>query len=464
MQRAGQRRQARVRAEQVAQQLRSGVRRQRGQWHLPIPGLLHPLGAVLGPEVQQQQASAPGPRVHQVRNELATWRVEPVQVLDHRHRGLLGALNHPPQHADEQALTRLRADDRRGPCRIANTQELEERRQRFTQRRIEQDDAAGDLFTRHAIVVRHGDVEVGAEYLENRQEGNVPAMRDRAPDEHARSARTTSLEELEAQAALAGARFGHHTNHLSRTRACRLEGVLEGADIGRAPDESRQAAPPGYVEARTCAANADKAVHVHRLCDTLDAEFAEVVQGDIAASQCRGGPTHETGVGFGETLHALREPHGVALRRVVHAQVVADAAHHDFARIDADACREADAVLTPHLYGIARQRVAQGERGVACALCMVLMRDRRPEQRHDAVAGVLVHRAFEAMHALGEDREEALEDAVPFLGVELFGEHHRALHIGEQHRHLLALALERRARLQDAVGEVLWCVRRRRTL
>jgi hypothetical protein len=36
---------------------------------------------------------------------------------------------------------------------------------------------------------------------------------------------------------------------------------------------------------------------------------------------------------------------------------------------------------------------------------MVLVRDRGTEQRHDAVARVLVYRALEAVNALGEDRE-----------------------------------------------------------
>src|SRR6185295_10084068 len=38
---------------------------------------------------------------------------------------------------------------------------------------------------------------------------------------------------------------------------------------------------------------------------------------------------------------------------------------------------------------------------------------------------------------------------------ELAGEVHRALHVGEENRHLLALALDGRARGEDFVGEVL---------
>ena len=45
--------------------------------------------------------------------------------------------------------------------------------------------------------------------------------------------------------------------------------------------------------------------------------------------------------------------------------------------------------------------------------------------------------------------------AVPLFRIELLGQLHRALHVGEQHGHLLALALERGLGLQDLVGEVL---------
>ena len=78
---------------------------------------------------------------------------------------------------------------------------------------------------------------------------------------------------------------------------------------------------------------------------------------------------------------------------------------------------------------------------------MILVRDRRAEQRHDAVAGVLVDDALEAMHAVGEDLEEAVHDRAPLLRIELLGQLHRALHVGEQHGDLLALAFEGGLRL-----------------
>src|SRR5439155_21803276 len=52
----------------------------------------------------------------------------------------------------------------------------------------------------------------------------------------------------------------------------------------------------------------------------------------------------------------------------------------------------------------------------------------------------------------------AAHDPVPVLGVELLGEVHRALDVGEEDGHLLALALKGAARGQDFLGETLWRV------
>ena len=59
--------------------------------------------------------------------------------------------------------------------------------------------------------------------------------------------------------------------------------------------------------------------------------------------------------------------------------------------------------VAAQLGGVAAQLVAQMQRRVAGALGVVLVRDRRAEQGHDAVAGELVDRALEAVDALAED-------------------------------------------------------------
>jgi hypothetical protein len=133
--------------------------------------------------------------------------------------------------------------------------------------------------------------------------------------------------------------------------------------------------------------------------------------------------------------------------------------------VDPHARREVDAALEPQPVGVGAQvgaqPLAQVQGGPAGAPGVVLVCDRRAEERHDAVAGVLVDGALEAVHAVGQDLEEAVEDPVPRLGIDSLGELHRALHVREHHRHLLALALESGLRVQDLVGEVLGGVRAR---
>ncbi len=94
------------------------------------------------------------------------------------------------------------------------------------------------------------------------------------------------------------------------------------------------------------------------------------------------------------------------------------------------------------------------KRGITRALGVILVRNWRTEQGHDVVAGVLIDGAFEPMHAIGQNREEAIEDLVPLFGVELSSQFHRTLHIGEQHRDLFAFTFERGLRLQNLFSEV----------
>ena len=102
------------------------------------------------------------------------------------------------------------------------------------------------------------------------------------------------------------------------------------------------------------APGADETVDAHRLGDALHAELAEILELEVAARRAPPSPRQIAGIGRRERLHALRKADGVALRRVVHAQVVADRADHDLARVDAHAGREADAVLALHLGRVAR--------------------------------------------------------------------------------------------------------------
>ena len=113
------------------------------------------------------------------------------------------------------------------------------------------------------------------------------------------------------------------------------------------------------------------------------------------------------------------------------------------------------AVGAPHLLRVAVDARLHVERGVAGADGVVLVGERRAEERHDPVAHDLVHHALVLVDGLDHALEHRVDEVARLLGVAV-GQHlHRALEVGEDHRHLLALALEHGLGVQDALGQVL---------
>ena len=93
---------------------------------------------------------------------------------------------------------------------------------------------------------------------------------------------------------------------------------------------------------------------------------------------------------------------------------------------------------------------------------VVLVGDRRAEQRHDAVAEELVDRALVAVDLGQHQLEGAGHEGVDVLGIEALGDRGEAGDVHEEHRDLLALALDRALGREDLLGEVLGGVGRGR--
>ncbi len=83
---------------------------------------------------------------------------------------------------------------------------------------------------------------------------------------------------------------------------------------------------------------------------------------------------------------------------------------------------------------------------------MVLQRQRRAEQSHDPVAHHLIDGTLVAVHRFEHACEHGIEQSTGLLRVAVGEQLHRALEVGEEHCHLLALALDRMFRQQDALG------------
>ena len=104
---------------------------------------------------------------------------------------------------------------------------------------------------------------------------------------------------------------------------------------------------------------------------------------------------------------------------------------------------------------VLRDRLLHPQRRVARPHRVVLVGERRAEERHDAVAHDLVDRALVAVDGLHHPLEHRVEELPRLLGVAVGEQLHRALEVGEEDRDLLALAFEGGLGVEDAFGEVL---------
>ena len=141
--------------------------------------------------------------------------------------------------------------------------------------------------------------------------------------------------------------------------------------------------------------------------------------------------------------------------RVVHVEIAADGAHDDLAGIQPDADLQVHAVGIEDALGMALHPLLHAQRRVAGAHGVILVGEGRAEQRHDPVAHHLVDGALVVVDGLHHVLEDRVEELARLLGIAVGEQLHRALEVGEQHRHLLALAFECRLGGQDLSARCL---------
>jgi hypothetical protein len=359
----------------------------------------------------------------------------------------------PLQDTVDTLLPLLGVDRGRRVRRVRHAEQVEDERQHLTEALVHQEQPAGDPCAGRLGTVAIPDLVEGAPHLQYGEHRDRLPVRDAASLEDRDPARATALDELGAQARLADARLGDDANHLTAAAARALESGDERGHFTVAPDERGEPAGPRAIETGAERPHGLEIEEPDRLTHALDRNPAQILELEVPLDEPRR-VLRETDVPrLGERLHALREADDVSVGRELHVQVVADSPDYDLARVEPDADRERHAVLGADLARVRAGGVTQTERRVAGALRVILVGDRRAEERHAAVPGELVDEPLEALDAVAEDAEEALHDLRPRLGVELLRQLHRALHVGEEDGDLLALALDRGFRLADLLGE-----------
>jgi hypothetical protein len=237
------------------------------------------------------------------------------------------------------------------------------------------------------------------------------------------------------------------------------EQVLQLRELALAADERGQAALHGHLEAGAAALRSYHLEGAHRRLVSLDPQLAQVAGLEESLDRSMRGLRDQHRPRRAERLETRGHVRRVALGRVVHPQVVADPPDHDRAGVEPDAHAQADdAVARLEVAPVVSERALNPEGGVHRPARTVLVGDGRAEQRHDAVAPILVDRPLEAMDLGGDPLEAALHDAVDVLGVELLSDRSEASAIREQHGDYAPLTLEGAATGEDLLSEVLGCV------
>jgi hypothetical protein len=263
------------------------------------------------------------------------------------------------------------------------------------------------------------------------------------------------MRDLPDEAGLPDARLTHDRHDLTTAGAGGPEHQAQLFQLGIAPHEPCETSGRGGVEPRAQRAGRDHLEDVDRRVEALDRHRPEGLDLDEALRDSKGVGRQQDGTGVGKLLHAGGEVRGLSDGRVIHVEVAADGADDDLSGIQADPDLHLDAMGAANLLAVAADRSLHVERRVAGAHRMVLMGERRPEERHDAVAHHLIHGALVAMDGLHHEREDGIEDLSRLLGVTVGEQLHRPLEVGEEDGHLLALTLQRGLGVDDPFGEVL---------
>src|SRR5215471_17271711 len=263
-----------------------------------------------------------------------------------------------------------------------------------------------------------------------------------------------ALDELVTEAALSRPRLPGHQDDSGPTGSGFAQGPLEQRELALAADEAREAARPGTVETALDPARTAQLEHAHGNARPLEALFSPVEEVEEARGEARGLLGHRDAARGGQLLHPGGEADDVPLRGVVHAQVVADPAHDDLAGVETHPHRELEPALAPHVFGERAEVARQIQSGSTRTLRMVLVGNGGAEERHDAVTRVLVDGPLVSVNAAREDPEQAIEEAMPFLGVDALCQLHRAHDVGEEDGDQLALAPERVLGCEDLLGEM----------
>ena len=327
-------------------------------------------------------------------------RVEPVQVLEDQQHGLLVSLRRAvvaPEHLEHPGAPSVGTQARWGSGSGSGTSRKSNSRPRSASRsgsRAEQ--PVGDLRPDLGGASRIVDAEVVAQEAQDRQQRDRLGVRDPGGPTHRHAEVDGMARQFLAQPRLLPAPASPTMPTTCAAPGLRVvQGRPQRGEFGIPPDQPRR---PGRRRARRRRAPRGRAQpeHVHRIGSALHRRSA---RGRAVANVP---PTSPAVCSVSRPSPAPRADSIRWARPTVcptAVKALPDRPGDDLAGVQPDAHRQLDVLLTQRQGVLVRAR-HQPQRGVAGPAGVVLLRDRRAEQRHDAVAGELVDGAAEGLHRL----------------------------------------------------------------
>jgi len=227
-------------------------------------------------------------------------------------------------------------------------------------------------------------------------EGGEPAERD-AASFHPASLVTDEPTKLVHQARLPDSGLPNDEHHLALPGSRFLEAVPEGGQLTLTRDEDRQTPFGLDVEPAPRLAGRHDLPRRRRLRLALQAELPERAHVKETSGQTVSRLGDHNRARLRHLLEARGDVRRVADGRVIHPKVVPDAADDDQPSVEPLTYLEVYAAPAQGVLPITCERPLDAECGENRAPCVVLMGDRRAEQRHDPVAEELIDRPLVAM-------------------------------------------------------------------
>jgi hypothetical protein len=370
--------------------------------------------------------------------------VEPVKVLSQQNEDLLFAATSgdPPERPEQAVHPNLGGQLGSGSVGVGDLQKVAQQRQVVVQLGIERQQPAGDLVPRHAGTVGLPDVEIVPQERKDGQEGDVIGVGDSACSADGDPSPLGVAGELVTKPTFAYPCLADDAYHLGMTGFGQRQGVFQYGEFPVPTDQRRRA------DRRTDTGRERSAEHMDpkRRGGALHRPRTPRLKPKPTVDQ-PGRVLGQIGVPrLGDRLHPLGQADGVPQRRRVERQVAADPADDHLPRVQPQPHMQLEALLRPELVGVLTDRLRQMPGGMTGPAGMVLLSHRRPEQRHDAVAGELVHRPAELRDPFGQNGDEPGHDPRPDLRIQPLLQVHRPGHIGEENGDVLPFAAGRARR------------------